>query len=426
MGSIANPDTPHSSLLVERPRLNAAVGLYFHRYLPVAACYFFFNAAGLPIGLFYTSIFSPLLYLWLYLEGRRWLTTKFLLLLSPFILVHMVIGIAFPLYYLRSVLLFWTAYVAVYAFCWGLWKSGNVERLFDQLILLNFCATILALALRPTPLRSLLWNDYPYILLETSHVIRLNLLNTEPSAYAELMLPLLIFAAIRLLQDNRMRNIVYFVMIGFPLLLSQSFGGFSMSCAGIGIALIISYRRFLMRPRSLIIFACLAIAVGIFLLIPNPISERVMQVATGGDTSTKSRTIFSFIIAYAVASPKSLWWGAGLGQAKFVDVSGLGIGFDVAVIPNAVAGTLAEFGIIGVVFRLAVEFYLFFKTRVYLNSFRLAMFVVAFITQLTGSYVPDVQQYLLWLLAYAPIFPNLNLRPSGKPDGSRLLIKKEM
>jgi len=34
-----------------------------------------------------------LLFLWLYFQGRRWLTTKFLLLLSPFILAHMVDGV---------------------------------------------------------------------------------------------------------------------------------------------------------------------------------------------------------------------------------------------------------------------------------------------------------------------------------------------
>jgi hypothetical protein len=144
------------------------------------------------------------------------------------------------------------------------------------------------------------------------------------------------------------------------------------------------------------------------LFVPNPISQRVSSVIAGDDSSTQSRTVFSFILANAIATSTSIWWGAGLGQAKLFDVSNLGIGFTVSVIPNAVAGTFAEFGIIGVLVRFAVEFYLFFRTRVYRNSFRLAMFVVAFIMQLTGSNVMDVQEYLIMFFAFAPLFPALN------------------
>jgi len=55
----------------------------------------------------------------------------------------------------------WTVYIAVYAFCWALINCKNVERLFEQLIQLNFCVAILALAIRPTPLWPLLWKTMP-------------------------------------------------------------------------------------------------------------------------------------------------------------------------------------------------------------------------------------------------------------------------
>ena len=393
-----------------------AIALHAHRYLPIAACYFFLNSAGLPLGLFYTTIFSPFLFLWLYLKGRRWLTTWFFLSLSPFILAHMIDGIAFPFYYLRSLLLLWSVYVAVYAFCWALTKTKTLDRLFDQLILLNFCATILALAIRPTPMRVFLWREEAEAIASTSHLLRLNLLSMEPSAYANLMLPLLIFAALRLFRDSKHRNLIYLMMIAVPFLLAQSFGGLSIAVAGLSAALLTSYRRLLSKPKPLAILVCLAIAAGLILLTSNSISERVFQVAAGGDSSTKSRTIFSFVIAYVVAGSKSLWWGAGFGQAKLVDVSNLGIGFTVGIIPNAVAGTFADLGLIGVLLRLAVEFIFFFKARVYLNSFKLAMFVAAFIVQLTGSYITDVQGYMLWCFAFYPFFPELNLNTHFKPQ----------
>jgi hypothetical protein len=417
MDSIANPGTAHLDMPRARFRPSAAVSMSIHRYLPVAVIYFFFNNAGLPTGLFYSTLLSPFLFLWLYLKGQRWVTAKFLLCLSPFILAHMTMGIASPFYYLRSLCLLWTAYVTVYAFCWALKKCGSVDRLFEQLILLNFCAAILSLAIFPTPLRPILWMTDDSI-VGTSGRVRLALLSLEPSAYAELMLPLLIFATLRLFRHSSTRNLLYLIMIGVPFLLCQSFGGISMGLAGIGISLMIGYRRVLGRPKSLILFLCLAIATSVLLLTHNQISERVVQVLTGGDSSTKSRTTLSFLLAYVIASGKSLWWGAGLGQGKLVDVSGVVPGFSVGIIPNAVAGTFAELGIVGVLVRFAVEFYLFFRTRAYLNSFRLAAFVVAFINQLTGSYVPDVQQYLLWFFAFYPLFPEFNLRSDSKSEAS--------
>lgn len=155
-----------------------------------------------------------------------------------------------------------------------------------------------------------------------------------------------------------------------------------------------------------------AVCVVALVLIPNPISQRLNQVVSGEDSSAHSRTTFSFLVGYAVAMSKSIWWGAGLGQGKLVDVSNLGVGFVTGIIPNAVAGTLAEFGIIGMTLRFAVEITLFFRTRVFTNPFRLAMFVVAFAYQLSGSYLNNVQEYLMWCLAFGPFFPEMDRRKS--------------
>jgi hypothetical protein len=416
LDAFSNPGAEQHQANEARFDRSSVFDITIHRYLPAAACYFFLNHAGLPNGLFYTTILSPFFFIWLYLKGHRWLTTRFLLALLPFVLAQMALGISAPFYFVQSTLLLWTVFVTVYALFWALKNSSGIERLFDQLIFLNLCVAMFALAALFTPLKLTLWKDESGVLSGTSHLLRLSLLTTEPSVYAELMLPLMIFAAIRLLRDPTARNLLYLIMIGVPLLLSQSFGGLSIGLAGIGIAIITSYRRLLTQPRNLMISACLVIAVCALLLTHNPLSERVVQVATGGDSSTKSRTIFSFIVAFAVASSKSLLWGVGLGQSKLVDVSNLGLPFTVGVIPNAVAGTFAEFGIIGVAVRFFVEFYLFFRTKVYRNSFRLAMFVAAFIAQTTGSHMMDVQQYLMWCFAFFPFFPDLNLRDKSSTE----------
>src|SRR5260370_25975034 len=180
----------------------AGHALHVQKYLPIAVLYFFLNSAGLPTGLFYTGILSPLFFLWLFRHGKRWITFKFLVCLLPFVIAHAVIGIDSAYYYARSSLLLWTVCITVYAFSLALLKCESIERLFERLIVLNFCAAMIAVVLLFTLFREVLWNDYSDRLEEGSNqVLRLKLLTSEPSVYAFLMAPLLVFVILHLLQN---------------------------------------------------------------------------------------------------------------------------------------------------------------------------------------------------------------------------------
>ena len=396
--------------LPEEQRKSVPRYLTIHKCLPFAVLYFFFNSVGLPLGLFYTTILSPLFFIWLYLKGKRWLTFKFLLCLSPFVIAHARLGVDSPFYYMRSVLLLWTVYITAYAFGLALVRAQHVERLFEQLIVLNFFAALIALALLPTPLGDPLWNaNFNDLGNLPGYVRRLQLLTLEPSHYGFEMTPLLIFMSVRLLQKPDRRNLLYVLMILLPLILSQSFGALSMCTAALAVALIPALTRLLRKGGSILILAAIGILLMALLLIPNPISLRVSQVVAGSDSSINSRTLNAFALAYLLATSKSIWWGIGIGQSKLQDVFDLHVGFNVAIIPNAMAATFAELGLVAVLVKFFLEFYLFFRTRVYRDSFRLAMFVVAFICQLTGSYLTDVQEYLTWFFAFVQIFPVMNL-----------------
>jgi hypothetical protein len=381
-----------------------------HKYFPLAVLYFFFNSTGLPTGLFFTGILAPVFYIWLILQGRRWVTVSFLALLFPFFLTHGILGIESPLFYARSTALLWTAYITGYAFCWGLLRTQDLERLFDELIVINFLAAMVAVLALLTPARDVLWYNDANV-FGGSHIYRLQLLASEPSVYGGLMIPLVVFATLRLMRAPTKRSLTYTLMVAVPFLLCQSFEGIGSFFIGMSLVILVSFRHLLKQPRTIIVVVLLAVVVAAIVLTPNPISQRLTQVASGEDSSAHSRTIFSFYVAYAVAASKSLWWGAGLGQGKLVNVSDLNLGFTVGIIPNAVAGTFAELGIIGVILRFAVEIMLFFRTRVFTNPFRLAMFVIAFAYQLSGSYLDNVQEYLMWCLAFAPFFPEMNARP---------------
>ena len=378
--------------------------------LPITVLYFFFNSTGLPTGLFYTTMLSPLFYVWLLRHKRKWTTLRFMACLLPFALAHEAVGIDSLYYYARSSLLLWTVWVTVCTFSLALANCKDLEGLFERLISLNFCATLIALVLLFTPLWNVLWGDYPGTIEDADHVYRLRLLTSEPSVYALLMMPLLIFVVLRLLKEPNKRNLVYVSMIAVPFLLSQSFGGLSLSLAGISVAVLVAFRHVLTWRRVRWMLVATAILVATVIYVPNPLSQRIFQVVGGRDSSTESRTVFSFVVAYTVASSKSLLWGAGLGQAKLLDVSDLGLAFTVGIVPNSVAGTLAELGIIGVALKFALEFYLFFRTRVYRNSFQLAMFVAVFVAQLTGSYMTNVQEYVMWFFSFYPLFPVMDFK----------------
>jgi hypothetical protein len=388
-------------------------GIYVHKLLPVAVLYFFFNSAGLPIGVFYTAMLSPFFYLWLYLEGKRWLTLKFLVCLSPFIIMQVLHGLDSRLYYARSFILLWTVYITVYAFCWALLKCRNVERLFEELIVLNFCAAMAALVILFTPAEELLWStDFSALGGAGGWAPRLKLFTSEPSVYGQLIAPLLIFTILRLFNNPKRRNFIYAAIIVIPLLLSQSFGALSICTAGLAVAVLFKSRRVLKRRNSILILGLGVILLAGLVMVPNPISHRVSQVASGADSSTQIRTVGAFIEAYNIAESRSLWWGAGFGQAKLYDVPSVlrTLGFTNAVIPNSTADTLANLGFIGVLVKFTLEIYLFFRTHVAKSTFRLAMFVVVFLYQFTGGHLMNVQEYLLWCFAFAPLVPTLDFQ----------------
>lgn len=154
----------------------------------------------------------------------------------------------------------------------------------------------------------------------------------------------------------------------------------------------------------------------IFLLLffhDNLLFLRISNVFSGNDSSFKGRTYDSFYLGWTIASKKSLFWGSGLGQIKVLGVDlfkeyyqSNDFTTNSVAIPNAVGETLAVFGVFGLVLRFFFEFYFFIKTRVWENYYRLGLFIFIFIYQFTGSFMMNLAEYTIWILAFHPhIFP---------------------
>jgi len=60
--------------------------------------------------------------------------------------------------------------------------------------------------------------------------------------------------------------------------------------------------------------------------------------------------------------------------------------------------------------RLIIEIALFFHTKVWRNYYRLLLFFFVFIYQFTGSFITNVAEYVIWILAFTNIFHQFDVK----------------
>jgi hypothetical protein len=174
-------------------------------------------------------------------------------------------------------------------------------------------------------------------------------------------------------------------------------------------------RTFIIIVTLLSVFFAIMIVLAIY-YPENILFVRIQNILTGTDTSAKGRTVDSFTMSWRIADMKSIWFGAGLGQIKIMAVEvvgkyyrywGVQPRYD---IPNAMGEMLAIFGIAGVCLKIFIEWFLFFKTRVFSNYYRLALFIFVFIYQFTGSFITNIVEYVIWILAFSTAFHQFNTK----------------
>jgi hypothetical protein len=158
----------------------------------------------------------------------------------------------------------------------------------------------------------------------------------------------------------------------------------------------------------------------ILIFFPNNVLLiRINNILSGIDTSTRGRTNESYKLAWMVAKEKSIWFGSGLGQVKELayDVVKRYLNYwgelEVVRIPNAVAETMAIFGIFGIAIRFSLIFYFFIKTKVLENYYRTLLFVFVFVYQFTGSYITNIVEYVIWVIAFSTVFKQFDVKQTN-------------
>jgi len=399
------------------------------KYYPFAFVYFFVNAVGLPFGLLYTIILTPIFYLWIIIKGKRLILFKFFALATPFIIVHLINGVDI-FQYAKSWALFFTVYIFCYSFYTLITWYDGIEEIFKKISIANFLLTIVALFFVFTSFRSVFW-DAGHWATNSQAWPRLSMLTYEASYYATLLVPIFAFYFIPfILRQNMKKSFIQLLVIAIPLILTLSLGVIGSLFIATVMLILLNIRRFLTSKRllySLVIIATIGFVAFIFLIVfyrDNPLFSRAASFVMGNDQSGRGRTTEAFYLGYTIADLKSISWGVGPGQLKIIGDSVIRsfylypASITQVSIPNALAETLTLFGLIGALLRLSVEMFLFFRTKVLSNYYRSFLFFFIFIYQFTGSFTTNIAEYVIWILAFTNVFPKFDrsYRQQGKLD----------
>jgi hypothetical protein len=374
-------------------------------YLPFVLVYFFFNSVFLPMGLLYTTALTPLFYLWLLRQQQRWIVAKVAVPLIPFVFFHLRNGVETKPY-LVSFALTVAIYIGAYTFYIFANWSQRLEDMFPRIIVINFALACIGIVLFFTP-----WDEAMWLTRETFtegiRISRFRMFTYEPAYYCMLLAPLILWAFFRFARRSDPRNAAMLMMTIIPLLMSYSFGVILGLIIAIGGVHLWHWRHVLKRRYMLIGAPAAAFAAAYALLSSNTFMTRLQLFLTGQDSSGMVRTVLSYTVAYLIAIQRSIWWGVGFGQIKILgaELTDSFFGGGGGRLPCAIAETLAQFGVVGLVLRLGLQVYLFNRTKVTSNYYRLGLFLFMFVYQFTGSYITNIAEYVIWILAFSPLFP---------------------
>lgn len=397
-----------------------------NKYFPFAVIYFFVNSLGLPMGLTYMTLLAPFLYYWVLVTRGREVLLPFFISMIPFLLIQIGEGVDLKSYFV-SVLNLTAVYIFCQAFYTFLKKAGNIEDIFGKLVAINFVLCLVAIPLLFTPYYHILWINQ-FLTEGVNNFRRLKLFTYEASYYATLFAPLFFFYFLKIsLRQNRKNSWLILIMILLPYVLSFSLGVLGSILLS-GILTYCLLFRYLSRKRR--IWSLIMLSGGLFFLSAiafwiffpdNTLFVRIGNIFSGRDISGNGRTTDAFLLADRILHLKNIFFGIGPGQIKIIGADiirnfySYPSDYDVITIPNVTAETLALFGIAGLTLRFSAELFFFFYTRVWQNYYRMLLFIFIFLYQFTGSFITNLAEYVIWILAFTNVFPEFDVKPRITP-----------
>jgi hypothetical protein len=392
-----------------------------NRYFPFVLVYFFFNSLGLPFGLTYMALLAPFFYWWIANARGKEVLLPFLALIFPLVFIQIAFVGVDSKTYVVSLLNMLSVYIfcqAVYTF---LKKCSDHESIFKKIVILNFILCLVAIPFYFTSYSHFFWVSHS-LTEGINDFERLQLFTYEPSYYATLFVPFFFFFLLKIvLNQNKTNSWLLLLMISLPYILSFSLGVMTAVLLSLIFVFIIYLQRLIIRKRMinlLLLSTVIIIPVIIFIVLAfpnNALLFRIGNIFSGHDDSGNGRTHEAFFLSMKILALKSQFWGIGPGQIKIIgtdiikDFYLYPVDYKNVAIPNVTAETLALFGFVGLFFRFAVEMFLFFYTRVWKNYYRLLLFIFMFIYQFSGSFITNLAEYIIWILAFTNVFKQFDV-----------------
>jgi len=390
--------------------------------LTLSILIFFFNSLLPADGFTFTLLLTPIWIYYLYNKGRLREISVVALLSLPFVIIHLVQGVNTS-HYISSFLVIIS--VLFFAFAWKFAieeKNINLDAVFKAIVVLNFLLVLLSILLLLVPaLKQLVWYMVP---ISNGIVIpRLKLFTSEASHYSLWLAPIAIYFYTVAIFLSPKRPLATLFMVSVPLLLSFSLGVLAALIMSFVLMLIVYLKKVSFSKKGkqylaiVLLFTFAAFLIAYLFYPSNPLFLRLKYVWQGKDTSARGRTFEAFILANKIIAQKSHLWGIGPGQLNILGRNTILQYYSYSNapqavrIPNASAETILFFGYVGFAFRIALELFLFFKTKVFNNPIRFWLFAFVFIYQFTGSYITNITEYIIWILAFSNAFPQLNNKP---------------
>jgi hypothetical protein len=398
-----------------------------NRYFPFVIIYFFLNSLGLPFGLTYTALLSPFFYWWVLNERKKEILLPFLVLLFPLAFIQMAfVGVSNRVYVI-SLLNLATVYIFCQAFYTFLKKCRQPELIFKRIVIINFIFCLIAIPFYFTSYSWLFWIKQT-LTGGVEDFERLCLFTYEASYYATLFVPFFFFYFLKVaLKQNKVSSWLLLAIIIIPLVLSFSLGVIAAVFLSLFFVFVFHFDRLIVQQRVLNL-----LLIGIIILVPvialviffpdNTLLVRLENIVSGRDSSGKGRTYEAFYLSMKILALKSNIWGVGLGQIKIIgadiikDFYLYPADYKTVAIPNATAETLAIFGFFGLFIRIGIEVFLFFYTQVWKNYYRLLLFIFIFIYQFSGSFITNIAEYVIWILAFTNVFKQFDVLQKWKFD----------
>jgi len=398
-----------------------------NKYFPFAFIYFFVNSLALPFGLTFTALLCPLLYWWVVSSAKKEILLPFFVGLSPFAIMQ-IIHVVDTRTYIVSLLNYTAVYIFCQAFYTFLKNCRQPEKIFRKILVINFLLCVIAIPVYFTSFQEILWMPHT-VVNGVANYNRLKLFTYEASYYAVLFTPLFFFYLLQvILRQNTMNSWLLLAMLFLPYLLSFSIGVIGAALIAIA-ATCLLYCRILFRKKRVLTlvvittgFTACTLLILLLFFPGNSIFTRMANIIAGNDTSGNGRTSEAFMLAGQILQQKSAVWGVGPGQIKILGADIIrsyylyALDYNTIALPNAAAETFAIFGWMGLALRLTIELLLFFYTRVWRNYYRLLLFLFIFLYQFTGSFITNIAEYVIWILAFTNAFPAFDISNRHSPS----------